>query len=91
MRNPDRYYDKLVLVCINQKKDGACCNTHDSEQLFQALKEAFMRTFLDVRVVSTGCLGKCANGPTVVIMPDNTWLVEVKETDIPAIVEMVKG
>lgn len=91
MRNPERYYDKLVLVCINKKKDGACCNIHESEQLYQKIKDALSKTVIDVRVVSTGCLGKCANGPTVVLMPQNKWLIEVKESDIPEIVEMVKG
>lgn len=61
-----------------------------SELFFPALKLAIKAECPGVRVSRSGCLGNCLTGPTVVIMPDNVWLGEVREADIPLILELVK-
>lgn len=33
------------------------------------------------------CMGQCASGPTVRIMPDNIWYCHVKLSDVAIIVE----
>ena len=44
-----------------------------------------------VRVSRTGCLGNCATGTTVVIMPDNIWLGEVGVGDVHMVIEKIMG
>lgn len=43
-----------------------------------------------IRVSKTGCLGNCESGATIAIMPKNVYFGEVKEEDIPEIIEMLK-
>jgi len=90
MRTPDIKYRKLVLVCINQRDNGRkSCNDNASEEFYNKLKAEMAGVDPSVRISRTGCMGNCLSGPTVVIQPDNIWLGEVKQTDIPEIKEMI--
>ena len=40
-----------------------------------------------VAVTSTGCLGPCFEGPTIVVYPEAVWYVGVTAADVPEIVE----
>ncbi len=88
MRIAERPYRKLVLVCTNSRPEGAnCCALRGSEALFDTLKAAVKATYTDVRVVRSSCLNNCDTGASVVVMPDNLWLGEVTEGDVPEILE----
>lgn len=90
MRIAERPYRKLVLVCTNSRPEGAnCCALRGSEALFDALKAAVKAQFADVRVVRSSCLNNCDTGASVVVMPDNVWLGEVTEGDIPELLEIL--
>ncbi len=39
----------------------------------------------DIVVTGCGCLGKCGNGPNVLVLPAETWYERVRPSDIPAI------
>ena len=39
------------------------------------------------RVSSTGCLGCCAEGPTVVVLPEGVRYARVREGDLPGILK----
>jgi (2Fe-2S) ferredoxin len=40
-----------------------------------------------VLISSSGCLGQCASGPTVQVMPDQVWYCRVRPEDAADIVE----
>lgn len=81
---------KLVLVCTNCRDDGReCCGDKGGAELHRKLKEAVKAVMHDVRVSKSGCLDRCSTGASVVIMPDNVWLGQVTEEDIPTIVNMI--
>lgn len=87
MQDIGKKYRKVVLVCTNQKENGKeCCAMKDAKELHLKLKEEMKKTDLTVRVSKTGCLDRCSEGVTVAIMPDDVWLGNVTETDIPEIV-----
>ncbi|PJA45884.1 ferredoxin [Candidatus Uhrbacteria bacterium CG_4_9_14_3_um_filter_50_9] len=89
MREAIKSYKKLVLVCTNERTDGReCCAQKGSIDLHQKIKEAIKAVDPEIRVSRTGCLGNCASGVSVVIMPDNLWLGEVTEADIAEIVRL---
>ncbi len=89
MREVKRKYKKLVLVCTNERTDGReCCAHKGSPELYEKLKTTIKATGLAVRVSRTGCLGNCETGVTVVLMPDDLWLGDVREEDIPEIVRV---
>ena len=84
------HFRKLILVCTNERENGeACCAARGSVELHAKIKAAVKAANPSVRVSQAGCLGNCATGITVVIMPDDVWLGDVQETDIPEIVRMV--
>lgn len=90
MRVAEHPYRKLVLVCTNDRSPGVnCCQQRGALELFEPLKAAVKARFTDVRVVKTGCLNNCETGVSLVIMPDNIWLGEVTEADIPELLEQL--
>jgi (2Fe-2S) ferredoxin len=41
----------------------------------------------DVLITGSTCLGPCELGPTMVVYPDGTWYSQVKESDVPLILD----
>lgn len=85
-------YRKLVLVCTNVKDNGReCCGAKGSVELHAKLKEAMSAADPLIRVSRTGCLGNCATGVSIVIMPDNLWFGGVNMNDVDEIVRLTVG
>jgi (2Fe-2S) ferredoxin len=40
-----------------------------------------------VLVTGSSCLGPCEQGPTVVVYPDGVWYSQIKESDVPVILD----
>lgn len=91
MRHPNLQYSKLILICVNEREGKECCANAHAEELYYALKTQCAAIDPSIRVSKTGCLGNCLSGPIVVIQPDNIWLGEVKESDIPEIIKLVES
>ena len=79
-----------LLVCA-----GTGCVSNHSLKIKAALSAEIEKRDLQerVRVVTTGCNGFCANGPIVVVKPDDIFYQLLAEEDIPELVEehFVKG
>ncbi|MBI4599091.1 (2Fe-2S) ferredoxin domain-containing protein [Candidatus Uhrbacteria bacterium] len=90
MRPAEKPYRKLVLVCTNEREDGSnCCAQRGSLEVFQTLKARMKEMDPTVRVSRTDCLGNCATGTTVILMPDNVWLGEVAVEDVPVVIDKI--
>lgn len=84
---------KYLFVCENRREDGACCMP-EGARLRERLKEAVKKQGLAarVRVSRSGCLDLCADGPNVLLMPDNKWFSRVSVDDLEEIMrEARKG
>lgn len=86
------YFAKHVFVCCNQRDSGKdCCANHGSETLLGYLKTRVKARGLQgegkVRVSRAGCLGRCEDGPLLVIYPQGTWYTFLDEEDIDDIIE----
>jgi sirohydrochlorin cobaltochelatase len=70
---------KHVLVCAN-----ADCVDRGALPVLDALRRAVRRAGLqrDVRVTRTSCMGRCGEGPTLVVYPDGVWYRRVREDDV---------
>ena len=83
-------YRMHLLVC-----GGTGCKASESEQLRDNLLAEVEKHELEheVQVVMTGCFGFCEKGPTVKVLPDNTFYVQVRPEDAATIVEehLIKG
>lgn len=92
MRDIGNKYHKLVLVCANCREDGReCCAMKGAVELHKKLKEAMKAVDLTIRVSKSGCLDRCSDGVTVAIMPDDVWLGNATEADIPEIVKIASA
>lgn len=92
MKEPLVKFRKLVLVCTNVRENGEeCCAQKGSVELHRKLKEAVKVIDPRIRVSKAGCLGNCKSGTSVVIMPDDTWLGDVRDEDIPELIRIISG
>ena len=82
-------FRKYIFVCENEREKDDCCGAA-GKKVREALKELVKEKGLsgDIRVSRSGCLDVCAEGPNVLLMPDNVWLKQVTEKDVPRILEM---
>jgi NADH-quinone oxidoreductase subunit F len=75
---------KWIAICM-----GTGCTSSASAELRQALLEELDRHNLNgqVEVRRTGCFGFCAQGPIMVVYPDETFYTHVNARDVKDIVE----
>ena len=52
-----------------------------------AVLAAFEAAQTEFTVKACGCQGQCSSGPTVRIIPEETWYCRVQPNDVPLIVE----
>lgn len=69
-----------ITVC-----GGTGCKASDSAVILENFRLA-VASMPDVEVVQVGCFGFCEKGPIVKIMPDGTFYVQVKPSDVLEIV-----
>jgi len=75
---------KHVLVCGNVD-----CAERGSLALIDELRRLIKQAGLavDVRVTRTGCMGRCGEGPTLVVYPDGVWYRGVVASDATSLVD----
>lgn len=72
MKKPDHF----ILVCNSYRVAGeaqGACNKKGATNLLQYLTEEAADRGLDVAVSTTACLNVCAQGPVIVVQPENHW------------------
>ena len=88
MERSEPRFKRYLFVCENERADLDCCmpvGLKIHEKLKKAVKE---RGLSDrVRVSRSGCLDACAEGPNVLMMPDNIWFKRVTEGDVEEILK----
>ena len=86
------YFKQHVFICCNQRENNdPCCNAHGASALFDYAKARVAELKLNepgmVRVNKAGCLGRCLEGPVMVIYPEAVWYQFVDQDDIDEIIE----
>ena len=86
------HYNKHIFVCTNQKAAGKrCCANNGGESYFDYLKLKLTELGLHgpgkIRVSKSGCLGRCSNGPGMVIYPEGVWYTYASFADLDEIIE----
>lgn len=86
------YYDKHVFICCNQRAEGeGCCADFGTPELLGYMKDRVKALGLagegQVRVNKAGCLGRCDDGPVMVVYPQEIWYTFVDKEDIDEIVD----
>jgi len=73
-----------LLLC-----SGTGCQASGSLQVRDALKRELARHKLEneIRIIETGCNGFCAQGPVMIVQPEDIFYQKLTEEDIPHLVE----
>lgn len=85
------YFKHHVFFCCNQRAEGeSCCNNFGASALQTYAKdrtaELGLRGKGSVRINKAGCLGRCDNGPVLVVYPEETWYTFIDKDDIDEII-----
>jgi (2Fe-2S) ferredoxin len=83
---------KHIFVCVQNRPVGhprSSCQAKGSPLIYQAFVQEFTRLAIwdEFRLSSTGCLGPCAHGASVVVYPDGVLYGHVTAEDVPIIVQ----
>lgn len=91
------YYKKHVFFCTRERSGGDCCMGKKSNKAQKhaedLIKDLGLKGKGKVRVSYTGCLGRCDEGPVMVVYPDGHWYSYKDKDDIEEIIrsDVVKG
>ena len=86
----NKKYKKHVFVCTNERKNSnrQSCGTVGSELRLELKRQIADRGLSsDIRINSSGCLGKCSQGPCLVTYPESDWKFNINIEKCDNIVE----
>lgn len=83
---------KHLLVCTQARPAGhprGSCQEKGCVDVFNAFMAEFQKRnlFQDYLLTSTGCLGPCSLGPSVLVYPESVMYGGVKVEDVAAIID----
>lgn len=86
------YYKRHAFFCTNRRDDGSqCCAQCGAAELRRYAKQRIKALGLKgpggVRVSSAGCLGRCSEGPVIVVYPEGVWYTYVDQEDVDEIIQ----
>ncbi|MBF0256244.1 MAG: NAD(P)H-dependent oxidoreductase subunit E [Gammaproteobacteria bacterium] len=86
------YYRQHLFFCTNDRDDGSdCCARFNArsarDYLKQACKQAGIHKEGGVRINTAGCMGRCEQGPVIVVYPEGVWYTYVDQEDLDEILE----
>lgn len=86
------FYRRHVFFCVNQREAGeTCCANFGARQMRdyakQRIKDLGLHGEGEMRINMAGCLGRCEQGPVIVVYPEEVWYTYVDEEDIDEIIE----
>lgn len=70
-----------ILVCNSYRVGGeaqGACNKKGAANLLQYIAEETADRGIDAVVTTTACLNLCAQGPVMVVQPNNYWYGKVE-------------
>lgn len=92
------YYTKHIFFCTNQKSQNrACCANHQADDMRNYMKRQLKNSKRHgagkCRVNLAGCMGRCQQGPVLVVYPEGVWYSYSSIKDIDEIIEkhIMKG
>ena len=90
--NDQRFFQRHVFFCMNQREDGRnACGQHGAEAAQKHAKHRVKELGLSgpgkIRINQAGCLDRCEQGPVLVVYPEGTWYTYVDNSDIDDIVD----
>ena len=84
-------FQKHLFICNNKRKEDdprGACSLRGSDELIDYAKERIHEMGLKgkVRINKAGCLDACAQGPSMVVYPDDIWYSPKTKEDMEEII-----
>lgn len=85
------FYKYHVFFCTNERDDGSqACAQCGAKQARDYVKKRCKALGIhgpgQVRINNAGCLDRCAQGPVIVVYPQETWYTYVDNEDLDEII-----
>ncbi len=86
------FFKYHVFFCTNRRGESEqCCQDYGANEardyVKQRLKALGMHGDGQIRVNKAGCMGRCENGPVIVVYPDAIWYTYVDRDDLDEIID----
>ena len=86
------FYQRHAFICANQASDGSqSCQDHNALAMVKYAKDRLKELGLfgpgKVRLNKSGCMGRCAAGPVMVVYPEGVWYTYVDKDDVEEIIQ----
>jgi (2Fe-2S) ferredoxin len=87
------YYNNHLFICTNQKDGKECCANHNAAEIVvyakQRAKDLGLTKSVGFRISSSGCMGRCAEGPVMVLYPAGVWYTYKNKQDVDQLLSAV--
>jgi (2Fe-2S) ferredoxin len=86
--------DFMILVCNSYRVVGdaqGACNRKGATGLLQYINEGCSDRGLNAVVTTTACLNVCAQGPIMVVQPNNFWYGGINEDRVDEILDALEN
>lgn len=85
-------FEKHIFICDNKRPDDSpigSCSLSGSSLIIQKFKTRLKELGLNdsIRANSSGCLGACSFGPSIVVYPEQIWYGGVSLDDVEEIIQ----
>jgi (2Fe-2S) ferredoxin len=86
------YFTHHVFFCTNQRDAGEqCCNALGASEMFAFAKDRVGALKKNgpgqIRINKAGCLGRCDQGPVMVVYPEEVWYSYIDQEDVAEIID----
>jgi (2Fe-2S) ferredoxin len=90
----NNYYKTHIFICTNVKESGKCCGKEPIakqtvSQLKKQVKELDVGGEGNIRISSSGCMGRCSEGPVAVSYPTATWYNLLSSDDLKNLFNLI--
>ena len=91
-------YSRAHVFCCTNQRDAedprGCCHDRNGPILRNYMKTKIKKMGISgIRINSAGCLGRCEEGPAMVVYPDGVWYRCESREDVDEVLQshLVKG
>ena len=86
------FFKYHVFVCTNDRENGAqCCEQSGASKVRSYAKNKIKKLGMSgeggIRFNTAGCLDRCAEGPVMVVYPEEIWYSYIDEKDVDEIIQ----
>lgn len=82
-----------LMVCVNVRApgEGNSCGPRGGKAIHEALLATLDPAEFDGCIVAVQCLGTCNRGPTLRLIPNNSWFYGAHLEDVPVLVSHLEA